>query len=76
MGMSECNSLDLDYEYSFERAVNGIVYKDNAHVVWMDLQERFDKANGSRIYNYHREIATISQGSSDISAYHLRLHLL
>lgn len=56
--------------------VNGIVYANSAHAVWMDLQERFDKVNGLRINNLHREIATISQGTSDISAYHSRLRLL
>lgn len=56
--------------------VNGIVYTDNTHVVWKDLQERFKKVNGSRIYNLHREITVISQGISDISSYHSRLCLL
>ncbi|XP_070020043.1 uncharacterized protein [Nicotiana sylvestris] len=56
--------------------VNGIVYASNAHEVWTDLQDRFDKINGSRIYNLQREIATISQGTSSISAYHSRLKLL
>ncbi|XP_070005085.1 uncharacterized protein [Nicotiana sylvestris] len=41
--------------------VNGIVYASNAHEVWTDLQDRFDKINGLRIYNLHREIATVSQ---------------
>ncbi|XP_070039062.1 uncharacterized protein [Nicotiana tomentosiformis] len=56
--------------------VNGIVYANNAHEVWTDLQDRFDKINGSRIYNLHREIPTISQGTSNVSAYHSRLKLL
>ncbi|XP_070015117.1 uncharacterized protein LOC142174490 [Nicotiana tabacum] len=56
--------------------VNVIVYASNAHEVWTDLQDRFDKINGSRIYNLQREIATISQGTSSISAYHYRLNLL
>ncbi|XP_070028671.1 uncharacterized protein [Nicotiana sylvestris] len=56
--------------------VNGIVYASNAHEVWIDLQDRFDKINGSRIYNLQREIATVSRGTSSISAYHSRLKLL
>lgn len=44
--------------------------------MWTDLQDRFDKINGSRIRNLHREIATISQGNSNVAAYHSRLKLL
>ncbi|XP_070010939.1 uncharacterized protein [Nicotiana sylvestris] len=53
--------------------VNGIVYAENAHEVWLDLEDRFNKVNGSRVYNLQREIATISQGTSSISVYHSRL---
>ncbi|XP_070015687.1 uncharacterized protein [Nicotiana sylvestris] len=56
--------------------VNGIVYASNAHEVWTNIQDRFDKINGSRIYNLHREIATVSQCTSSIFAYHSRLKLL
>ncbi|XP_075087536.1 uncharacterized protein LOC142169562 [Nicotiana tabacum] len=56
--------------------VNGIVYASNAHEVWTDLHDHFDKINGSRIYNLYREIGTVSQGTSSISAYHSRLKLL
>lgn len=56
--------------------VNGIIYASDAHEVWVDLHDRFDKVNGSRIYNLQREIATISQGTSSISVYHYRLKSL
>ncbi|XP_070034904.1 uncharacterized protein [Nicotiana tomentosiformis] len=56
--------------------VNEIVYANNAHEVWADLNDRFDKISGSRFYNLHREIATVSQGTSSISTYHYRLKLL
>ncbi|XP_070025670.1 uncharacterized protein [Nicotiana sylvestris] len=42
----------------------------------LDLEDRFNKANGSRVYNLEREIATISQGTSSISVYHSRLKSL
>lgn len=56
--------------------MNGIVYASDAREVWVDLQDRFDKVNESRIYNLQREIATISQGTFSISVYHSRLKLL
>lgn len=36
------------------------VYASDTHEVWLDLQDRFDKVNGSSIYNLQREITTIS----------------
>lgn len=34
----------------------------SAKVVWDDLFERFNKMDGSRTFNLHKEIATLSQG--------------
>ncbi|XP_070040012.1 uncharacterized protein [Nicotiana tomentosiformis] len=56
--------------------INGIVYGENAHEVWLDLEDRFNKVNSSRVYNLQREVATISQGTSIISVYHSRLKSL
>lgn len=56
--------------------VNGIVYSSNAHKVWVDLKERFDKVNATKIYHIHRGIATLTQGTSTISVYFSRLREL
>ncbi|XP_070026237.1 uncharacterized protein [Nicotiana sylvestris] len=42
--------------------ISGIAYVTNAHTVWMELQERFDKANDTRCYSLHKEITTLTQG--------------
>ncbi|XP_070057990.1 uncharacterized protein [Nicotiana tomentosiformis] len=42
-------------------------------VVWMDLKERFDKRNLTRVYQLHREIYTMTQGTSSVSEYFSRL---
>ncbi|XP_070018932.1 uncharacterized protein [Nicotiana sylvestris] len=39
----------------------GIVYSSNASAVWNDLKERFDKVDLSRIFQIHKDIATINQ---------------
>ncbi|XP_075077053.1 uncharacterized protein LOC142163807 [Nicotiana tabacum] len=44
-----------------------------AHVVHMDLQERFDKVNDTRCYNLHKKIATLNQGTASISVYYSKL---
>ncbi|KAM3199555.1 hypothetical protein P3L10_031915 [Capsicum annuum] len=41
--------------------LGGIVYSSYVVSVWHDLQERFDKVDGSRTYQLHKEIATIHQ---------------
>lgn len=38
---------------------SGTAYASNAHLVWKDLHERFDKVNRVRIFMLHRQIATI-----------------
>lgn len=54
----------------------GIVYFTDAHTVWSDLREQFDKINGSRIFSIHREIGKLTQGNSTISAYYCKLKQL
>ncbi|XP_075076488.1 uncharacterized protein LOC142163133 [Nicotiana tabacum] len=53
--------------------LSGIVYASNTHLVWEDLKERFDKVNRVRIFQLHREIATISQGTDSVSTYFTKL---
>ncbi|XP_070035920.1 uncharacterized protein LOC142167946 [Nicotiana tabacum] len=53
--------------------LSGIFYASNAHFVWGDLRERFDNVNCVRIFQLHREIATISQRINLVFAYFTRL---
>lgn len=56
-----------------KKLLGGIVYSTIVSTVWKDLAERYDKLDGSRIFQLHKEIATISQGTSSISSYFSRL---
>ncbi|XP_069146882.1 uncharacterized protein [Solanum lycopersicum] len=56
--------------------LGGIVYSTNAAAVWKDLCERYDKIDGSHIFQLHKDIATISQGTSLISSYFSKLREL
>ena len=49
--------------------LSSIIYALNAHKVWLDLQERFDTVNVSRVFYLHREIATLTQDSQSVSDY-------
>ncbi|XP_070042489.1 uncharacterized protein [Nicotiana tomentosiformis] len=51
----------------------GIAYTSNAHLVWEDLRERFDKVNRMRIFQLHRAIDTLSQGTDSVSCYFTKL---
>lgn len=45
--------------------LGGIMYASNAQAVWDDLYERFNKVDRSRVFNVHKEIATLTQGIED-----------
>ncbi|KAK4710028.1 hypothetical protein R3W88_004541 [Solanum pinnatisectum] len=51
----------------------GIVYASDASLVWENLQELFDKVNRVRIYQLHREIAKIAQGTDIVLVYFTKL---
>ncbi|XP_009784937.1 uncharacterized protein [Nicotiana sylvestris] len=53
--------------------LSGIVYKSSAHKVWTDLKDKYDKVDGSRIFYVHKEISTLSQEISSMSAYFAKL---
>nr|XP_025887503.1 uncharacterized protein LOC109120463 [Solanum lycopersicum] len=53
--------------------VNEILFRSNAAQVWLDLQERFDKVNMSRIFHLHKAIVTHTQGISPVSVYYSKM---
>jgi len=52
---------------------SGVLYCSDAHLIWEDLKERFNKVNSSRIFQLHKEIFTLVQGVSSVSVYYSRL---
>lgn len=73
-----CNAVVLLWLFSSvsKDLFRGLVYATDAASVWADLQERFDKVCGTRIYALHRDIARLSQGSVSISVYFSKLKQL
>ncbi|XP_015167795.1 uncharacterized protein [Solanum tuberosum] len=49
--------------------LSGIMYASSAHKVWVDLNERLDKVDGSRVFHLHTEINNLTQGTSSVSSY-------
>ncbi|XP_055814401.1 uncharacterized protein LOC129884050 [Solanum dulcamara] len=56
--------------------LSGIAFASSASSVWTDLQERFDRIDGSRTYSVYKEIATLQQGTTFVSAYYTKLKAL
>ncbi|KAH0635534.1 hypothetical protein KY289_035449 [Solanum tuberosum] len=73
-----CNAIVLSWIMNTvsEDLLSGIVYATNAFSVWADLKERFDKVNRMRIYQLHREITTLAQGTDSVSLYFTKLKTL
>lgn len=70
-----CNSIVLSWIINTvsKDLISGIVYALNAHLVWEDLRESFDKVSRIRVFQLHKEIETISQGTDSISVYFPKL---
>lgn len=73
-----CNAFVLSWitnSISKELA-NGLIFSHNAHNVWKDLKEIFDKRNLTRIYQLHRQICTMNKGTLTLSEYYSKLRNL
>lgn len=44
--------------------------------MWEDLRERFDKVNASRAFFLHKEISSLTQGTTSVSVYFSKLREL
>ncbi|XP_070675660.1 uncharacterized protein [Malus domestica] len=70
-----CNDMILSWLlHSLEPDLaESVLFSTTAKVVWDDLRERFSQSNTPCIFQLNREIATISQVTSSVSAYFTRL---
>ncbi|XP_070020789.1 uncharacterized protein LOC142181038 [Nicotiana tabacum] len=53
--------------------LSSMMYASSSHKVWMDLKGTFDKVNGSRVVFLRKQITTLTQRMSSISAYFSKL---
>ncbi|GJV01000.1 ribonuclease H-like domain-containing protein [Tanacetum coccineum] len=54
----------------------GLVYSENAAVVWKELKETYDKVDGSIVYNLLQKINYVKKGASSVADYYHRLNSL
>ncbi|XP_069153734.1 uncharacterized protein [Solanum lycopersicum] len=73
-----CNAIVLGWIMNTvsKGLISTVIYGSDAHTVWEDLRERFDKVNASRAFYLHKELVTMSQGTSSVSIYFSRLRKL
>ena len=73
-----CNAIVLGWIMNTvsKSLVSTVIYGSDAHTVWEDLRERFDKVNASRAIYLHKEIVTLFQGTASVSNYFSRLREL
>lgn len=53
--------------------LSGILFRLDAHLIWKELEERFNKINGSRLYALHKEIFILTQGTNSVSVFYSKL---
>ncbi|XP_009623169.1 uncharacterized protein [Nicotiana tomentosiformis] len=53
-----------------------VVYSEFAKDIWKELETRYGKADGPRVFELKREVAHISQGALDITSYFNKLKQL
>nr|XP_010319894.1 uncharacterized protein LOC104647032 [Solanum lycopersicum] len=73
-----CNAIVITwliYNVS-QDLLSGILYSSSANQVWLNLKKRFDKINGSRLSQLHRNIFTLTQGTLNVSPYYTELKSL
>ncbi|XP_028772106.1 uncharacterized protein LOC114729258 [Neltuma alba] len=70
-----CNAIVLSWLVnSVDRQLaTGIVFSSSARSVWLDLKERFHKADGVRIFSIHKAITSLKQGALSIPEYFTKL---
>uniref|UniRef100_A0A1S4CWJ8 Retrotransposon Copia-like N-terminal domain-containing protein n=1 Tax=Nicotiana tabacum TaxID=4097 RepID=A0A1S4CWJ8_TOBAC len=73
-----CNDMVFAWlSNSLSKDIAGnVLHCDTARDLWRDIEERYGQSSASRYYQIQREIAGVSQGSSNIASYYTRLRKL
>ena len=53
--------------------LSDIVYNGDAHIFWCDLRERFDKINGAHVFQLHKDIHNLTEGTMSVTNYYTAL---
>ncbi|XP_068319168.1 uncharacterized protein [Pyrus communis] len=72
---AQCNSMILSWiSNSVESHLSkGVVHAQFAYKIWEDFKHQFSQQNTPTIYQIHKQIASLSQGSMTVSTYFTEL---
>ncbi|XP_019234071.1 PREDICTED: uncharacterized protein LOC109214588 [Nicotiana attenuata] len=63
------NGLDTEIRKS-------VMYTESAQKLWLEIEQQYGKANGTKVFQIRKDLASISQGSSNIASYFSRIKKL
>ena len=63
------NSLSKDLADSLQ-------YVNNAKELWDELEDRYDQANGAKLYQIQQELSSLTQGNLDVTGYYTNIKRL
>ncbi|XP_070015457.1 uncharacterized protein [Nicotiana sylvestris] len=52
------------------------MYTESAQKLWKEIEQRYGKTNGAKVFHIRKDLASISQGSSNIASYFSRIKKL
>ena len=75
LAWSKCDGLVISWLTNSINPIlyDSIVYHETALDMWKDLEERFGHSNEQRIHELHCEIATMTQGATNVSSFFTRI---
>ncbi|XP_075079980.1 uncharacterized protein LOC142165297 [Nicotiana tabacum] len=63
------NSLETEIRES-------VMYTESAQKLWKEIEQRYGRPNGTKLFQIRKDLASISQGSSNIASYFNRIKKL
>ena len=52
-----------------KRISDSILFSNSSRQIWLDLEQRFGQADGTKFFQVKKDLYSISQGNNDITAY-------
>ncbi|XP_019238963.1 PREDICTED: uncharacterized protein LOC109219019 [Nicotiana attenuata] len=61
---------------SYTEIRESVMYTESAQKLWKEIEQRYGKANGTKVLQIRKDLASISQGPSNIASYFSRIKKL
>ncbi|XP_022852686.1 uncharacterized protein LOC111374264 [Olea europaea var. sylvestris] len=73
-----CNDIVISWmQNAMETDIkSSTIYAETAHLLWLDLEQRFSQQNAPRIFKVKKDITTLIQNQDSVSVYFSKLKIL